>query len=159
ETCDRANDRVGAEKTKAASEDTIRLAALLLTALAASSLGAQSPAADRVVERVPSEQRYRYRLLGIFDASSGDPGSGVDVVDVMSGSKTQTGPTGTISLFFLPEGASLVRLRKAGYEAITMPVLIATTDTGAITVVMRRVTELQTVVVNASAPVPTRLRP
>ena len=105
-------------------------------------------------ERVSAQQRYRYRLLGVYDAASGAPVPGVEVADVLGGSKTETSAGGVVSLFFLPEGGSLVRLRKTGYEVLTLPVMISPNDTGAITVLFTRVTQLPAVIVKDSAPLP-----
>lgn len=101
---------------------------------------------------IPAEHRYRYRLLGVFDQDSGDPVEGVEVIDVLTGTKTVTGKAGTVSLFFLPDGGSLVRLRKVGYELQTVPVSITPKDTVPITVVFAKATQLATVVVEDSNP-------
>jgi hypothetical protein len=96
--------------------------------------------------------RYRFRLLGVYDAQTGDPVDGVEVADVLSKASTMTSKTGTISLFFLPDGGSLVRLRKIGYESQTLAVSISPADTIPITVVLNRATALPAVVVKDSAP-------
>ena len=104
-------------------------------------------------ERVSAAQRYRYRLLGTYDSATGEPVGSVEVADVLGGSKTETSAGGVVSLFFLPEGASIIRLRKPGYELTTLPVMISPTDTAAITVLLTRVTELPAVVIKDSTPV------
>src|SRR5450432_1775880 len=101
---------------------------LIVLTLLAPVARAQTPP-DARTERVEAEQRFRYRLLGIYDGFTGDPVTGVEVADVLAGSKTETGATGVVSLFFLPEGASIIRLRKVGFELVTMPVMIAPHDT------------------------------
>ncbi|HEY4218229.1 MAG TPA: hypothetical protein VGM67_13890 [Gemmatimonadaceae bacterium] len=90
--------------------------------------------------------RYRMRLLGVYDDASGDPVEGVKISDVLGGASTITGKTGAISLFFLPEGTSVVRLQKLGYEVQTLTVTIAPDQTSPLTMLMHRVVELPTVV-------------
>lgn len=115
--------------------------AMLLLSLAAANLPAQNV--------VPS---YRARLLGVFDETTGEPVEGVRVLDLVSGSSVQTTSTGTVSLRFLPEGGSLVRLTKVGYQPRTMTVAISPSDTTPITLVMARIAELPKVVTTDSAP-------
>jgi hypothetical protein len=108
-----------------------------------------------VVARLPAQDasttlpRYRARLLGVYDEASGEPVEGVRVLDISTGTSALTSSTGSVALFFLPDGGSLVRLQKVGYEVQTMPVAISPRDTTPITVVMRRVTELPAVVTKA----------
>jgi hypothetical protein len=134
----------------------LRPAVLTMMALALGSAGAQGngkpdsaakPAAARVI--VPA---YRNRVVGVFDGQTFQPVEGVEVSDMMGGNKSLTSSTGNVSLFFLPEGASLVRLRKLGYESQTFLVTIAPQDSSPITIVMARVTELQTIVTTDSTP-------
>jgi hypothetical protein len=124
-----------------------RIAALAL--LAASTVGAQDTSATRPTA---SASRYRFRLLGTFDEESGDPIDGVQVLDIASGTSALTTKSGVVSLFFLPDGASLVRLRKLGFVPVTMNVTISPADTAPVTVVMKRsAQELPAVVTRDSA--------
>ncbi len=119
-----------------------------LLALSASAASAQAPTPS--VQRVP---KYRARVLGVFDDASGDPIDSVRVTDVVNGNSSLTTRTGTVSLIFLPDGGSLTRVQKIGYEAQTLMISISPTDTTPVTLVLRRVTQLSTVVTKAdSAP-------
>ena len=89
---------------------------------------------------------YRMRLLGVYDDASGEPVEGVKVSDVFGGTSTVTGKTGAVSLFFLPEGTSVVRLQKLGFEVQTLTVTIAPTETTPLTMLLHRVVQLPTVV-------------
>lgn len=94
---------------------------------------------------------YRARVLGVFDETSGAPVEGVRVLDLATGAFANTTTTGTVSLVYLPDGGSLVRLQKVGFEPVTMMVTIAPTQTAPVTITMRRLTELPAVVSNATA--------
>ncbi|MDF1503498.1 carboxypeptidase regulatory-like domain-containing protein [Roseisolibacter sp. H3M3-2] len=87
-------------------------------------------------ERLPT---YRLRLLGVFDEESGAPLGGVHVVDVKSGARTVTSPTGTATLALLPEGGGTVRLEREGYVAREVAVVIAPADTVPVTTLLARV--------------------
>jgi hypothetical protein len=118
--------------------------------IAPSSRAQTPPAANPATSKI--NFAYRYRLLGAYDDASGDPVEGVEVSDVLNGSKSLTTSTGTVSLIFLPEGLTLVRLRKVGYEVQTLTVAISPADTSPITIVMKRAVQLPTVVVTDSTP-------
>jgi len=81
---------------------------------------------------------YRNRLLGVYDESTGEPVAGVEVADSTSGTFALTTSTGTVSLLFLPEGMSTLRIRKAGYAEIRLPVVISPRDTLPITLVLAK---------------------
>ena len=96
--------------------------------------------------------RYRLRLLGVFDASSGDPIEGAEVEDIMSGVSARTTTTGTVSLFYVPEGTTLLRIRKIGYGVQLIPISISPADASPLTIVLSPAHELPTVITRGSAP-------
>ena len=95
---------------------------------------------------------YRLRLIGVYDFLSGQPVDSVTVTDLISGLSARTTPTGTASLFFLPDGGSLVRLRKLGYQPQNLEVHISPDDTEPLTVLLEPAAMLPTVVSRDSAP-------
>ena len=94
---------------------------------------------------------YRFRVLGVFDEQTGEPVDGVEVRDLLSGNSAQTTSTGTVSLIFLPEGGSMVRLRKIGYATQTLYVPIDSSSLQPVTVILSHAVQLPTVVTNAKA--------
>ncbi|HEY4130673.1 MAG TPA: hypothetical protein VGM50_08645 [Gemmatimonadaceae bacterium] len=132
----------------------IALAIVVITLSFAESARAQNPPANsenHPPARAAADQRYRYRLLGVYDETTGEPVEGVEVIDVLNGTKSLTSATGTMSLFFLPDGGSLVRLRKLGYEVQTLTISISPADTNPVTIVLARAVTLPTVTVKDSA--------
>jgi len=87
---------------------------------------------------VDSLPRYRFRLLGVYDSSTGDPIAGLAVTDTLTGFGARTTGTGTVSLFFLPEGTRAVRLQHPGYRDTTIAITIAPNDTLPLTLILRR---------------------
>jgi hypothetical protein len=90
----------------------------------------------------PPVSRPPGRILGVFDALTALPLEGADVVDMMSGTTAVTTTTGTVTLGFLPDGFALLRVRKIGFEATTVPVVISASDTAPITVLLMRVGQI-----------------
>lgn len=111
--------------------------------LSATSIRAQESSA-----RLPA---YRARLLGVFDANTGEPIEGAQVTDILSKASSLTTKTGTVSLVFLPDSGSVVRVQKIGYQPATMVVKISPSDTVPITMLLNAVaTTLPTVVTKDS---------
>jgi len=114
---------------------------------AAATLGApapdSSPLRDSTIVRdsLAVLPAYRYRLLGVFDQDTGDVIEGARVTDVNTGDYMVTSPTGTVSLVFLPEGRSQLRITKAGYEDVNLPVDIGPAATTGITLLMKKKTD------------------
>jgi hypothetical protein len=118
----------------------MRLALAVCLALVAAPLAAQEAPA------------YRRRLLGVYDMQTGDPIEGVEVTDLLGKLTATTSATGTVSLAFLPEGETMLRIRKVGYTAKTMAVSISPVDTVPFTVLLERSAQvLPTVVTKDSA--------
>src|ERR1051326_1503595 len=80
--------------------------------------------------------KYRYRLLGVYDADTGSPVDGAKVTDVASGNSVMTSETGTVSLFFVADGGGYVAIRKLGYESWQGFVKITATDTAPLTLIL-----------------------
>jgi hypothetical protein len=94
---------------------------------------------------------YRNRMLGVYD-ESGDPIEGVEILDLQTGIKAVTTKTGTVTLSYLPEGGSLIRTRKLGWESHTRFVAISEADTVPVMIVLARAQSLPVVLVKDTAP-------
>jgi hypothetical protein len=84
---------------------------------------------------------YRYRLLGVFDQDTGEPIAGAHVTEAKSGDYVTTTPTGTVSLIFLPEGSSLLKITRQGYQELDLSVDIGPNATTALTLLMKKTPE------------------
>jgi hypothetical protein len=121
------------------------IARSLAVTLAASGLvAAQTPAP-------PANTHYRGRLLGVFNAQTGDPIEGAEVLDVFSKTKALTTATGTVTLSFLPEGGSMIRVTKIGFSPETNVVPITPADTAPFMIMLRPVAQTLPTVVSKSA--------
>lgn len=80
---------------------------------------------------------YRGRILGVFDDETGRPIDSATVSDSASGMFALTTNTGTISLGFLPDGTSTLRISKHGYEPVSFHIDVAPGDTTPVTIVLR----------------------
>jgi TonB-dependent receptor-like protein len=95
---------------------------------------------------------YRNRLAGVYDGATGATIEGASVTDLKSGTLARTTKTGTVSLSFLPDGGSLVEVRKVGYLPVSQFVAITPSDTAPVTFVLSpSVTSLPAVVTRDSA--------
>ncbi len=120
--------------------------AALLGAFAA--LAAQSPPGPSGL--LPP---YRGRILGVYNAQSGEPIEGAEVIDALSKTKALTTKTGTVSLVFLPDGGSMVRVQKIGFQPMTTVIAISPADTVPMTIVLNPIaTTLPAVVTRDSSP-------
>jgi Carboxypeptidase regulatory-like domain len=79
---------------------------------------------------------YRHRLVGVFSADTGEPIEGAEVVDLFAHNTVRTTKTGTVTLSFLPEGGSMIRVQKLGYQPVTMVVAVSPSDTVPLTIVL-----------------------
>ena len=94
--------------------------ALFLAAAAFTPGGAQTP---------ETLAPHRARLLGVYNAQTGDVIVGAEVIDVLSKTTALTTATGTVTLSFLPDGGSMVRVQKVGFEPMTTVIPITPADT------------------------------
>ncbi len=92
----------------------------------------------RATASKPSSPSYRFRVLGVFDEASGEPLAEAQVVDDSSGTTALTTATGTVTLAFLPEGASSITVRKTGYATKKLSVTISPADTAPITLILSK---------------------
>jgi hypothetical protein len=103
-----------------------------------STIAADSARIQDVLKIDSADVAFRARLLGVFDDITGDPISGAEVADSTSGTFAVTTSTGTVSLAFLSQGVSTVRVRKPGYVDLLVPVSISPRDTLPLTLVLSR---------------------
>jgi len=71
----------------------------------------------------------RGRIIGVYDAMTGDAVDSVEVRDMLSGLSAFTTKTGTLSLFFVDTAGSMMRFRKVGYVPVMMAVGNSLRDT------------------------------
>jgi len=81
---------------------------------------------------------YRYRLLGVYDPTTGDPIDGAIVTDLTTGTSAKTTSTGTVSLAFLPEGTTPIRISKEGFEDLSIGVEVSASATTPLTLIMTK---------------------
>jgi hypothetical protein len=96
------------------------------------------PAHVAARDSAPVLERWRLRILGVFDEQSGQPLADVDVLDLASGTHARTSETGTLALGFLAPGAARVVLSKPGFRSDTLALVMAPADTLPLTATLRR---------------------
>ena len=98
-----------------------------------------------------SSASYRGRLLGVFNAQTGDPIQGAEVLDVLNKTKALTTGTGTVTLSFLPDGGSMIRVQKIGFNPYANVISISASDTVPVTVMLTPIAQTLPTVVSTTA--------
>jgi hypothetical protein len=93
---------------------------------------------DASAEKATELPVYRYRMLGLYDAETGNPIADAIVKETATGSFVKTSGTGTISLVFLAEGKSPLHITRDGYRDLDLEVEINPTLRAPLTLVMER---------------------
>jgi hypothetical protein len=101
---------------------------------------AQTPAAKQSMPASPTLD-YRHRLVGVFSGETGEAIEGAEVVNLLEHTSVRTSKTGTTTLSFLPEGGSMIRIQKVGFQPVTMVVAVSPADTVALTIVLNAVAQ------------------
>jgi hypothetical protein len=117
-------------------------AAIAAVAAIALDAGAQAPAA--------APATYRGRLLGVFNAQTGDPVEGAEVIDMLNKTKALTTATGTVTLAFLPDGGGMVQVQKIGFAPYANVIAISEADTLPVTVMLSPIAQTLAPVVTTS---------
>jgi len=113
----------------------VALASLALDTRGASAQTGSSPASAPAAKS-DSTPHIHLRVLGVFDADTGDPLEGADVSDAATGIVSRTTKTGTVALILRDTSGTLVGSKKVGYQPITQTVSTGLTDTVPVTVLM-----------------------
>jgi hypothetical protein len=119
--------------------------------LIASLLAASTATRARAQDSVKVASKGVGRIVGVFDADSGEPLEGADVVDRIGGGVLRTVKSGLVGLasFTSQHDSAVVTVRKIGYADTTLLVMTRATDTVPVPVFLRHVTALDSVVVTA----------
>jgi hypothetical protein len=76
------------------------------------------------------------RILGVFDNATGELVVGAEVIDLATRTKALTSASGAISLAFLESGATVLQIRKIGYQSKMLTVKVSDADTVSVTVLL-----------------------
>jgi hypothetical protein len=85
-----------------------------------------------------ASQRVHVRVLGVFDEQTGEVIEGADVTDAATGITARTTVTGTVALIFADTNGTLIRIKKVGYQPVSMLIGTALRDTSPITATILR---------------------
>jgi hypothetical protein len=85
-----------------------------------------------------ASRRLHIRLLGLFDEQTGEVIEGADVTDAATGITARTTVTGTVALIFADTNGTLIRIKKVGYQPVSMLIGTALRDTSPITATILR---------------------
>jgi hypothetical protein len=118
-----------------------RYIAMNLVAVALVTASAESNGQVRGAAGLP-DARIPGRIVGVFDDATGRPIEGAQVEDAITGWAASTTATGTVSLFYVDTGGTLLRVKKVGYVPQLFPVANSARDTTPITIVLKPVAQL-----------------
>jgi hypothetical protein len=103
--------------------------------------GAQDSILDRIVRKpaVAVTSLTSPRLLGLYDALTGEPIVDADIIEAATGTRAKSSATGSASLDWMTPGPGIIWISKFGYRSDTIAVSISALDTVPITVVLTRI--------------------
>ena len=115
------------------------LLATLALARGAFAQGGGAPVKSELsqADSAPAPQ-VRLRLIGVYDEETGEPLESVDVTDFFSGITSRTTKTGTTALILSGTSSTFIRIKKVGYQPITLPIRNRLADTTPITATLIR---------------------
>jgi hypothetical protein len=95
---------------------------------------------------------YRKRQIIVIDSTSSRPLADVEIADALNGEvRARTNPDGVAMLAAFPEGRSLLRIRKLGFEPFIQLIEISSNAMAPLRVALLTVEQLATVQITASA--------
>jgi hypothetical protein len=109
-----------------------------LLATAPQLLPAQAASAPPAAKSDTTGSALRLRVLGLFDEETGEVVEGADVTDIRTGLTSRTTATGTVALVFADTDGTLIRIKKVGYQPVSMLIGTARSDTTPITATILR---------------------
>lgn len=102
-----------------------------------------------IAQQAPPRSAIRVRVIGVYDARSGEPIEGAEVADLTTGLTALTTKTGTMGLIIADTTGTLVRIRRVGYQPEMLAVATGARDTTPMTLTLEPAQVLPTVVTNA----------
>jgi hypothetical protein len=117
--------------------------------VSATAIAAQVPP---IREPIASVARLPSRLISTIDDLSGEAIADVEIFEESSNYAFLTSASGSADLVTIAPKGGKIHVRKTGFEEQTLSITMAPADTAPITVRMKRVAKLPTVVTTNSAP-------